>query len=80
MRLQLLATSQKEALEYKLGNRSAIEWVLDGYREKKIRDKTIKEQFDNYKFSDYKKEVISLLKRVTTISLKTIELVASLDR
>ena len=25
----------KDVFEYKLGNRSAIEWVIDGYKEKK---------------------------------------------
>ena len=27
-----------EAWEYKLGNRSALEWVLDRYKEKKLKD------------------------------------------
>jgi predicted helicase len=35
--------------------------------------------FNNYKFSDYKPQVIDLLKRVTTVSLKTLELVDKVD-
>ncbi len=65
----------KIALEYKLGNRSALEWILDQYKEKKPRDKTIFEKFNNYKFSDYKTEVIDLLKRVCTISVETMKIV-----
>ncbi|MDM8564698.1 N-6 DNA methylase [Candidatus Halobeggiatoa sp. HSG11] len=67
-----------EALNYKLGNRSAIEWILDGYKEKKIKDPTVNKMFNNYKFSDYKPQVIDLLKRVTTVSLKTLELIDKL--
>ncbi|MCK5717502.1 MAG: hypothetical protein KAH77_08435 [Thiomargarita sp.] len=28
-----------EVFQYKLGNRSALEWILDQYKEKKPRDK-----------------------------------------
>ncbi len=63
------------AWDYKLGNRSAIEWILDQYKEKKPRDKTIAEKFNTYKFADYKDKVIDLIKRVTTVSVKTMEIV-----
>ncbi len=63
------------AWEYKLGNRSALEWILDQYKQKKPRDATIREKFNNYKFADYKEEVIELLMRVCTVSVKTIEIV-----
>jgi len=42
--------------DYKLGNRSALEWVLDSYKPKKIKDQTIAKQFDCYKFADHKEE------------------------
>jgi predicted helicase len=61
--------------EYKLGNRSALEWILDQYKEKKPLDATIAERFNTYKFEDYKEEVIDLLKRVTNVSVKTMEIV-----
>ncbi|MCY7346491.1 MAG: N-6 DNA methylase, partial [Pyrinomonadaceae bacterium] len=63
------------AWEYKLGNRSALEWILDQYKEKKPQDATIAERFNTYKFEDYKESVIDLLKRVTNVSVKTMEIV-----
>ena len=65
----------KIAFDYKLGNRSAIEWILNQYKEKKIRDKTIAENFDFYKFADYKNEVIDLIKQVTTVSIETLKII-----
>ncbi|MES2687944.1 MAG: type ISP restriction/modification enzyme [Pseudomonadota bacterium] len=64
-----------EAWTYKLGNRNAIVWVLDQYKEKKPRDPTIREKFDTYRFADYKEKVIDLLARVTTVSLETMRVV-----
>jgi predicted helicase len=60
-----------EAWNYKLGNRCALEWVLDQYKEKKPKDPTIREKFDTYRFADYKEKVIALLMRVTTVSVET---------
>jgi len=62
------------AWEYKLGNRSALEWILDQYKEKKPSDATIAEKFNTYRFADYKETVIELLKRVCTVSVKTVEI------
>ena len=59
------------AWEYKLGNRCALEWILDQYKEKKPKDPTIREKFDTYRFADYKEKVIDLLMRVTTVSVET---------
>ncbi len=64
-----------EAWEYKLGNRSALEWVLDQYKEKKPRDKTIREKFNTYRFADYKEEVIVLLGKVCKVSVETVGIV-----
>ncbi|KKD39832.1 type ISP restriction/modification enzyme [Limnoraphis robusta] len=63
------------AWEYKLGNRSALEWILDQYKEKTPRDPTIGEKFNTYKFADYKEQVIDLLQRVCTLSVKTMEII-----
>jgi predicted helicase len=65
----------KEAWEYKLGNRSALEWILDQYKEKKPKDPTIAEKFNTYRFIDYKDKVIDLMKRVTTVSIETVRIV-----
>ena len=64
-----------EAWDYKLANRSAIEWILDQYKEKKPKDSTIREKFDTYRFADYKEKVIDLLLRVTTVSVETMKIV-----
>lgn len=60
-----------QAWNYRLGNRSAIDWVLDQYKEKTPKDKTIREKFNTYRFADYKEQVIDLLRRVTTVSVRT---------
>ena len=64
-----------EAWEYRLGSRSALEWVLDQYKEKKPRDPTIAERFNTYRFADYKEQVIDLLRRVCTVSVATMRIV-----
>jgi predicted helicase len=66
------------AWEYRLGNRSALEWVLDQHKEKKPKDPTIREKFDTYRFADYKEKVIDLLSRVTTVSVRTVEIVEAM--
>ena len=76
----LLRDIPKEAWDYKLGNRSALEWVLDQYKEKKPSDPTIAEKFNTYRFADYKEKVIDLLKRVTTVSVRTMEVVRGMEK
>ena len=69
-----------EAWEYRLGSRSALEWVLDQYKEKKPRDPTIRERFNTYRFADHKEKVIDLLQRVCTVSVRTMEIVEKMER
>jgi len=64
-----------DAWRYQLGSRSALEWVLDQYRERKPRDPTIRERFNTYRFADHKERVIDLLRRVCTVSVKTMAVV-----
>jgi predicted helicase len=66
------------AWDYKLGNRSALEWILDQYKEKNPKDATIAEQFNTYRFADYKEQVIELLSRVCTVSVETVKIVNAL--
>ena len=68
-----------EAWEYRLGSRSALEWVLDQYKEKKPRDPTIRERFNTYRFADHKEKVIDLLQRVCTVSVRTTEIVEQME-
>jgi predicted helicase len=70
----------KQAWNYKLGNRSALEWILDQYKEKKPGDPTIAEKFNTYKFADYKEQVIDLLKRVCTVSVETMQIVREMEK
>ena len=67
-----LSGTPPEAWRYRLGNRSAIDWVLDQHKEKTPKDPTIREKFNTYRFADYKETVIDLLARVVTVSLKTV--------
>jgi len=69
----------KLAWDYKLGNRSALHWILDQYKEKTPKDPTIREKFNTYKFADYKDVVIDLIKRVTTVSVRTMEIVNQME-
>jgi predicted helicase len=71
----ILTGIPKEAWTYKLGNRSALELVLDQNKEKKPKDPTIAEKFNTYKFADYKNQVIDLLKRVCTVSVETMKII-----
>jgi hypothetical protein len=61
-----------QAWEYRLGNRSAIDWVLDQHKEKTPRDPTIREKFNTYRFADYKESCIELLGRVVAVSVETV--------
>ena len=62
----------KEVWDYRLGNRSGVEWILDQYREKTPKDPTIREKFNTYRFADYKEKVVDLIARVTRVSVETV--------
>jgi predicted helicase len=66
------------AWEYRLGNRCALEWVLDQHKEKKPSDPTIAEKFNTYRFADYKEKVIDLLMRVCTVSVETMAVIGEM--
>ena len=63
------------AWDYRLGSRSALEWVLDQYKERKPRDPTIAEKFNTYRFAEYKERVVDLLQRVCSVSVRTMEII-----
>ncbi|MBD2276959.1 type ISP restriction/modification enzyme [Aphanizomenon flos-aquae] len=69
----------KIAWEYMLGNRCALEWILDQYKEKKPKDPTIAEKFNTYRFADYKEQVIDLLMRVCTVSVETMNIIKEME-
>ena len=64
-----------EAWEYRLGTYTALEWVLERYKEKTPKDPTIREKFNTYRFADYKQQVIDLLCRVCTVSVETVKII-----
>ena len=75
-----LAGVPPDAWRYHLGSRSALEWVLDQYKERKPKDPTIAEKFNTYRFADHKERVIDLLQRVCAVSLRTMNIVDQMAR
>ena len=67
-----------EAFAYRLGNRSALDWILDQHKEKTPKDPTIREKFNTYRFADHKERVIDLLARVTRVSVETTQIVEAM--
>lgn len=61
-----------EAWDYRLGNRSAIDWVLDQHKEKRPRDPTVAAKFNTYRFADHKESMIKLLAKVVRVSVETV--------
>jgi predicted helicase len=68
-----------EAWDYKLGDRSALDWITDQYKEKKSKDATIKEKFSAYRFADYKEQVIELLMKICTVSIETVKIIRKMS-
>jgi predicted helicase len=58
---------------------SALEWILDQYKEKTPKDPTIREKFNTYRFADHKEKVIDLLKRVMRVSVETMKIVEAMQ-
>jgi predicted helicase len=73
-----LAGVPSEAWDYRLGNRTALDWVLDQHKEKSPRDPTIRERFNTYRFADHKERVADLLARVTRVSVETVAVAAAM--
>ena len=60
---------------YRLGNRSALEWVIDQYRVTDDPRSGIKSDPNNPEDPQY---IVNLIGRVITVSLRTVEIVPSL--
>lgn len=71
----VLAGVPREAWNFRLGNRSAIDWVLDQHKERKPKAPTIRAGFDTYRFADDKERVLDLLARVVRVSVETLRIV-----
>lgn len=68
----------REAWDYRLGNRSGLDWILDQHKEKTPKDPTIREKFNTYRFADHKEKVADLIARVTRVSVETVEIVEAM--
>ena len=64
-----------EVYAYRLGNRSALEWVVDQYRVKTDKRSGI---VNNPNRTDEPRYIVDLIGRVITVSLKTVEIVNNL--
>ena len=64
-----------KALEYKLGNRSALEWVIDQYCVKTDKRSGI---VNDPNRADDPQYIVKLIRKVLTVSLETVELVEGL--
>jgi predicted helicase len=63
-----------DVLNYKLSQRSPVEWIIDQYKPKKIDDTTIAENFNTNNYKQNKNEIISLVKKIVTVSLETVKI------
>ena len=64
-----------EVYEYRLGNRSALEWVVDQYRVKIDKRSGL---VNDPNCADQPQYIVDLIPRVITVSLKTVEIVKNL--
>jgi predicted helicase len=73
-----LAGIPPEVYEYKLGNRSALEWIVDQYRVKTDKRSGIKQDPNN--FDGNERYIFDLIGKVVTVSLETVKLVNELSK
>jgi predicted helicase len=75
-----LSDLPESAWDYRLGNRTALDWILDQYRERTPRDSTVRARFNDYRFADYKETVVDLVARVAAVSVETARIVGEMRR
>ena len=66
----------KEAFDYKLGNRSALHWIVDQYQVS--TDKRSGITSDPNTYSDDERYIVNLVERVTRVSVETVAIVNGL--
>ena len=66
-----------KALAYRLGNRSALEWIIDQYRVKEDKRSGIINDPNREDDSQY---IVKLIRKVITVSLETMEIVEGLPK
>ena len=70
-----LAGIPPEVFDYRLGNRSALEWVVDQYRVKIDKQSGIKNDPNREEDAEY---IVRLIGQVITVSLETVNIVKNL--
>ncbi len=71
----ILAGIPAEVFEYRLGNRSAIEWVIDQYRVKEDKRSGVRSDPNNPDDPEY---IVRLVGQVVRVSVETVKIVAAL--
>ena len=71
-----LAGIPTEAFQYRLGNRSALEWVVDQYRVKTDRRSGIENDPNR---ADDETYIVDLIRKVISVSLETVRIVEGLS-
>lgn len=70
-----LSSVSPEAFNYRLGNRSALEWVIDQYRVSTDKRSGIINDPNRLDDPEY---IVRLIGQVITVTLKTVQIVSSL--
>jgi predicted helicase len=65
-----------KVFDYKLGNRSALQWVIEQYKVKTDQRSGIKNDPNNPEQPDY---IFKLIGKIITVSLKTVDIVEQLN-
>jgi predicted helicase len=68
-----------EVWDFRLGNRSAVEWVIDQYKRKEPKDVTVRTLYYKYDFEDYKTAFIDLLKKIVQLSILNKQSIEEID-
>ncbi|MDX2073947.1 MAG: type ISP restriction/modification enzyme [Alphaproteobacteria bacterium] len=75
-----------KAFDYKLGSRSPIEWVLEGYKPKKYNPdkeehhKILAAEFNHYDWQTIRAKLLDLIPRLVTVSLETLEITDAMKK
>jgi predicted helicase len=70
-----LAGIPAEAFQYRLGNRSALDWVIDQYQVTTDKRSGITSDPNR---ADNERYIVNLVERVVTVSVETVRIVAGL--
>lgn len=76
-----------ETFEYKIGSKNPLEWILEFHKESKNQikedsssDKGVRDRFSTYRLANYKEDLITLLRKVTTVCVETVRLRRELEQ